>query len=640
MNLLATNPQELSSAPDAGEFGAAPQPPRQLDNPDHDPKNALEMVRERFGVAEAYDRPWKEQCIRNWEIVNDILPQNWPYFSEFMDPMTSTACTDAVEGVMMQLFPRDRYFDLKPEEEQDELATALMRTMMTTVLRRRVRYKQLVYGQSWENVVFGNGIVEWVARPFVDRARYGLMGGAEQQKIEVWPSAENVRRVDFFPGPTGATPHLMPYCIRRKLVTMDALMMLPWARQLSASDVEKLKTSAWSVDAGLGRATHGGEPRTDLWTFMRAAGYEVGGGTPTGGERGVKYVELLYYWQAGPHGDGCDRLIITNNDFTVKCFDGPEPTGTGQKPFASIGFWYMGPGVFQARGLPDVAEKVQWQLDSRNAQFHEQIELILRPRRIVNKARLSADLSRLQDNYPGEVIEAGEFTPDVLRDLDEKRTPLELMKDMDSLRASHNRLTKQTDVGRGMIGRDSVMGKGTETMGGMAQMLKTQNRASLFKWMLQEEGGLKDGLQLCAEILQGTMTVPQVVEVMGRDPVLERLGLTAGRVMIRPEDIQGKWDFFAVGTTQSMDDVDQAALVERWFTAALQVPGFADENNLLEATYDVAEMFGIRNPRRWRLSPEEMAQKKQDALQQQLKAISQQLQFRQGKRQLPAGVPQ
>lgn len=582
-------------------------------------RDLVQLVIERMAVSEKFDRPFKEACLRSWTYLNNLLPDDWPYYSKFFEPETQNASWDMIEGLMSSVFNKERPFDLMPVESQDEIQTEIMRALMDYVLREKVQYKRNLFFQVQEAVFFGNGVAKFCAEQRRQRLRYKRpmfanidfqripLGVEEvmQEIVEQWPSMRVVSRFDCFPSATGSTIQEMPYFIERVIKPLDEIKAMA-------------ETNGWrNTDKLLGfmsldqreNAVSGefSERHFDLFERFKAIGFDVTDNGVAGvGENAVKYAELLIYSERYPDADGCGRILVVGD--RKELLTDPENTDNpfyhGLKSYSDIKFSPISGQSWQSKGVPALIEPMQEKLNQRMNAIGDIIEDATKPMTLVQKSAID-DITDLEP-YPRAIVEVNDLNGIKWRE--PMRVPPDAWSDVSMTRASLQRSGGSLDVTRGIDASQSGFGRGQDTATGISMLINAANSAKSFKWRLAEETGITEGLNIIASIIQQVMTEPQVVRILGDNRTLTNAGYKQF-INVDPIEIAGRWNFFAVGASSSVDEATQAEVLTRIVTGWMQLPDVAPRVKQRDIAIEVAEKSGVRNPSRFFMSDEEFQQK-------------------------------
>lgn len=585
--------------------------PRSIERQDELTKD---YVLDRFEASRQFDRPFKDAALRHWQQLNNILPADWPYFSRYFEPETQNSASATIEGIMSRVFEKDNYFEVEPVEEQDEVQTEIMRELMKYVLREKIQYKLMKYYQLQQAVYYGNGVERHIVEPRIVRVTRrveGMMGDAFQTSmgtnkrieeiVEIWPKSRIVERFDCFPAPIGADIQSMPYFIERQIVPLDRVKAM--AKIAGYRNTDKID-GFMSLDRTEGHAfASGDEQDYDQFGRLMAIGYDVRGTSRDSGigENAVKYTEILTYSEAPPGEDGCGRVVVlADREWVLK--DTTNPFDHGLKSYSEIKFAPSSATYWQARGVPDLVETLQDKLNVRLAQAGDIIELIRSPMTYVGAAAGVEDLSDL-DEWPGAQIPVAD--PHAIVERTRPGVPPEIYRDIDYTRAGIQRAGGAVDYARGMAGQDSGLSRGTETATGIQLLLNAANQAKTFRWMLAEETGIAAGLNIIASLIQQVVGVPQKIKILGENKVLTQAGYKQF-LTVTPDDIAGRWNFYAVGAARATELNSQATLITQQLPGMMQMPDVQPRVKQLELTIELAEMFGLKNFRRFLRTDEEM----------------------------------
>lgn len=579
----------------------------------------VKYVLDRYHAAARFDRPFKEQALEHWKLFRNILPEDWPYFTRFFEPEVQTAVWDACEGILLPFFNKQRAFDLEPVEQQDELQTEMMRVLMDFVLREFARFKASVFGQVFESILYGNGVLKHTIRNITVVEKQWIRNTAdafgslpsdmiyrEVRRLEAWPVRQLVSRFDCYPAPTGATIQEMPYFIERIIMPLDAAKRHKW------TNTDKL-IGFCSLDSNEGRALGGedfNEQHWDLFERLKAVGYDVRDGDYQSSEM-VKYCEILAYTESPPGEPGGARIILIG-DRRALLYDSARPTAdnpTGdypfihrQKPYSEIKFAPAEQSVWQADGLVKQIEHLQVKINTRASQIGDIIERITKPTILYGPAAGVKDPSDLEQ-WPGSIIRV-DGDPAAVMEQRYQGVPADAWSDLNFARLSIQRHGGASDYGRGVPGMANRYDDGSKTFGGIQLLLSAAQMARSFKWRLAEEQGINDGLNMDAMLIQQFMTVPQKLRIIGENRVLQRYGYK-DYVVVMPEDISGRWNFYAVGASSAMDNVMQADILVRAAREWAQIPTVASRVKWRDVAVEAAELIGIRNPDRFFMTDEE-----------------------------------
>jgi hypothetical protein len=195
-----------------------------------------------------------------------------------------------------------------------------------------------------------------------------------------------------------------------------------------------------------------------------------------------------------------------------------------------------------------------------------------------------------------------------------------MFQDMDYARARFQRASGSTDYGAGVAGRTTGLSRGTETASGLNMLISQQQQIRTFKWLLAEETGVSEGLNIVLSDIQQSMTKPQMIKILGENKILSEAGW-AEFVLVRPEDIAGRWNVYAIGGSKAIEKADQAAIFEKLTAMAGQMPEVFKRLKQEEVWVEAAEMAGWRSARKYIRNEEEQMQYEQ---QQFMKAVQQQ----------------
>jgi hypothetical protein len=581
-------------------------------------EDLVRQVMERYRVAADFDRPFKDRCLQAWRNLHNQLPVVWPFWSEHFEPETLTNQTETCERIMGNLFPKENFFGITAMRGQTELSSEKLRELLGFNLRKKARYKLCKYRQVNEATSYGNGVVfhfvemevlnDWTRQPVHDE--WGIQQGYREQssqRVEFWSKERNISRFDCYPATTGADIEEMPYFLHRELVPIATLQNGMWEGVLQ--NVDKLDAFL-SIDAQRGHAGVDSEDLAyDLYERLRSVGMNVKEGIQVGTEGGaVQYVELLYETCA-PAAPGLPpRRRILGNRKTL-LFDGDLPAWHAKKGYSEIKYLERSAQLWQADGLPALMEPLQKKLNLRSNQASDAIVRNNNPTRIVDRNAGIEDLTLL-DPWPGRVVLANNG-PTAVTELNRPQAGNDLFADLDLTRASIQRIAKLYDATRNIAGARSGVGRAAQTAGGAKIISDMMNSAVNFKMMLFEEQGIVEGLRIHLSLLQQVCTREQKLRVMdASNPIFANANAVAdGTITISPEEVQGEYDVELTGPTETVDDPQQAEILAGWAGQGAQDPEIRPMLKMVELWLTVGERLGVKNPRQFLLSQQELAQK-------------------------------
>jgi hypothetical protein len=584
-----------------------------------------DYVIDRMTAAENFDYQFKVAALRHWQLINNIIPEDWPYWSRDFEPETQNAAWHSIEGVMTPFFSKESVCEVEGVEDQDEIATEINRQLMNFVLREWVKYKFTKFFQCQEATFFGNGVekhlvsalpINKVSRqPQYNQTAFGRqslgMSKVVDRSMEVRVRSKVVSRFDCYPASTGATIQEMPYFIERCIVPLDTIKAK--AKMAGYRNVDKLEGfMAVDRDQGTVRSTMS-EKQFDLYERLAQVGFDCRNGDPTAsGKNSVKYAELLFYTEGVNDGEGGGRMcLLANREFVIK--DWPtNPFDHGMKPYSEIKYSPRSAQVWQAKGVPELMETLQNKLNVRMAQLGDLIELMRDPQMLVGLAAQVQDLSDL-GQWPGSRVRVGDVQ--AIKYQDRPQFPVELFKDIDGTRAGIQRAASDPDYARGIAGSATGLSRGTETAKGLSLLLNAAGQSNSFRWLLSEQMGITDGLNIILALVQQVMTKPQKIKILGEARVLREQGYK-DFIMVNPEDIAGRWNCYAVGASRAVDDAQKAQALMTIGEAWKNLPDFAATLDQTKIGLELGELGGIRNPRRFQLSVADQQKKKQEQAQQ------------------------
>ena len=574
-------------------------------------------LQERYEASRAWDRPFKEKCLIDWRNLNSRLPANWPYFWGLFMPETSMACHDTVENIMATVFPKDNFFDLRAVTGQTEVQTEIMRETERFALRR-AKYKEKYFFWEQEAIFYGNSVIMTVAAPtwkkhtieesIPDPYGYGLNIGKQrvtQNKLTIWPMLINISRWNTFPFPgpvDGGNMQAMPYFVVRRflpLAAVKAMATRPWAMW---QNTEKLKGN-YSVNRSTGMIQHADDSVfEDLWQLLEHAGFNIGS-TQADGPNCVKFCEVLYYFEAPPGEIGCQAQAVWCENQLLACEANPYENGL--KPLADIKWHPIHTDLWECHGVPAEIRSYQDGINIFNAQRADRRELDIKPPRIVGVGAGITPLTKLTP-WPGALIEA-QGDPSQVRMLDFPNPNNELYREEDNAKLGIQRATRITNVSKGIA--DPSLGEGaTKTARGIAFMQDASQRASAFKLLFHEEIGVGPQLMQTAQILQQTLEPETIIHLIDSNETLKKAGLASDRMMIRPDDIAGEWEFWAVGSSRTSEPTSVANNMLQFWPQVLQDPEHGQKFDRMEIFKDAHEMIFNRPMTKYLKPEEELAQ--------------------------------
>ena len=583
-----------------------------------DDRLIVDYVMDRMTTSERHDRMFKDRALEHWKHLNNILPESHPFFSRYFEPETAIASNDVLEGIMQQIFQKDQYFDLEPEEGQDDVATEIFRMTMGHCLREFCTYKQTKYYQLQETVFFGNGVekhgVDW--HWSIDKKKEPLVGGYPYpvqigwketivKRPELWPKSSIVSRFDCYPAPTGGTIQKMPYFIERCLMPVEQAKAI--GKRAGWRNLEKIEPF-YSLNARDGKVIGSyDEARWDLWERLRTIGYDVTSGDANEGSRNsVKYCELLIYSEAPITGDGCERIIILANRHAplLNC---ANPYAHGLKTYSETKFQPLGDAYWQAKGVPELVFDAQKRVNTRINHASDVMLHIANPMTLIGKTCTVRDKTSLKP-YPGAIVQVGDIN--AIKWMDAPRVPQEIWTDLQIARGTIQRAGSSPDYSKGIAGGNTGLDSGTETAAGMAMLMNAANSAKTFKWLMNEELGIRQGLDITASNIQQFLSDEQKIRIVGENKTLKRAGFDKF-IMVTPEDIAGKWAFYAVGASRTKDAAQQAQLITSTIQQASQVPEIMKRLKYMDVFREVAELSGLKNVDRFLMNDQELQAKLQ-----------------------------
>lgn len=408
----------------------------------------------------------------------------------------------------------------------------------------------------------------------------------------------------------------MPYFIERIIKPLDEIRALAqWAGFKHVEDLKGMFTLDHTEGIATGDFTG---RRVDLLERLRIIGLDVRlGSMETAGDNAVEYAELLVYSEKPPDADGCGKICIIGNEKWL-ISEGPNPFHHGLKSYSEVKYSPRAAQIWQAKGLPELIEQQQEKLNIRMAQVGDIIEDIRSPMTYVEKGAVEDKNDLLP--WPGAIIEVNKLAG--IQPRIRPGVPSDIFRDIDYTRAGIQRTSSNPDWSSGAASKTGGIARGTETLGGIQALLNSANQAKSFKWRLAEELGISEGLNIVAALIQQVVTEPQKIRILGENKVLRNAGWKQFFV-VSPEDIQGQWNFFAVGASTALDKATQAELLTKMVTGWFQMPEVAPRIKQYDVAIEGGELAGIHNPRRFLMGDEEWAQKQQEMAQSQPNPVQQ-----------------
>lgn len=597
-----------------GNVDTAPAPLLQDSRSMEKQEQALvDYVMERYDVADRFDRPFKNSALRHWQHFNSVLPQKWPYFSRWFEPETQNACSDVVEGMMSAVFSKEHPFDLVPMDDQDELQTELMRATMDYVLREKVKYKVTTYDHVQECVIYGNSVMKNYTEPRAEVTRRNVpvvgpmglrMGMTEHQdyRLEVWPRSRVVSRFDCYPAATGNTIQSMPYFIERVIAPLTVIKAI--GKMFGWHNTDKLD-GFMSIDQMEHQARGTFDERNwDLYERLYAVGWDVRNtGADVGGNNIVKYGELLIYSEAPEFGEGGARMaVIGDRRWCLK----PYPTNPffhNLKQYSEIKFAPRDPQLWQAGGVPFLVENPQIKLNAISNAIGDILERTRTSSVIYGPSAGVRDPSDL-DPYPQANVEVdGDPTKIIERKFAD--VPQGMWNYLTETRGSVQRAGGTLDYNQIMTGKQQGLADGAQTLGGMKTLMNAAGAAKSFRWRLAEETGISEGLNMIGQLIQQVLTTPQKIRIIGENKALHDAGFRKFCI-VDPENIQGRYVFFAVGASMGYDNLTQAQLLVQWALGLKELPEAMKRLKQLPLAIEVGELSGVHSPGRHFMSDEEL----------------------------------
>lgn len=540
---------------------------------DKDESEVLEFVRAQQRESSRFDRDFKGDCIDDFFYLQSILPSGWDqrFFTQTFQPETAITARDTVEAVMSSLFGGDTFFDLWGDDGQNEVSIEKMREKMKAeLLREQFKVQAYLWGQEMVN--YGNGVMCTFAEPHWETTtktepiidpNFGIQIGQREVKertVQVRSRLRVVSRFDLFPYPGHFNDvQTMPFFLVREFMPLSAFKTrAKWERWKNADKVD-----GWLFSGRSSKDTDDYETE-NLYTRLEATGWGVNGTDFGMGQ--IKWVELWHYYEAPPGGVGCRAYAVVADGKHLLCCRANKYQHA-MKPIADMMMDNIDPMLWQATGIPRRIRPYQDQVNMREAMYSDLMEFYRNPHRIAGPGLGIKPLTRLMPR-PGAVTQAsGDMNQ--LKVLEMPPPPPGLLQLADRAHIGIQRASKQTDLGRGIVGNNTGLGEGDKTASGMAQLLNAGAKAATFQTKFQEERGIVPFLQQFGSNIQQYMPAEgEMLNLRQRNDTLRKAGVESnGRVMIRPEDIKGQFTFRAVGSTKAMEDPQRGgAMMQFWST--------------------------------------------------------------------------
>ena len=576
-----------------------------------------EHVRERYEAAREFDRPFKESCLKDWKYVNNRLPEDWPYFWGLFAPETRIACNDTIENIMSTVFPKDNFFDLRACSGQSELQTEIMRECQKFALRRG-RYKERYFFWEQDAIVYGNGVLatfaepEWrkitVEQPILDPYGYGVPMGmqrVQQTKMQVWPQMKNVSRWNVFPFPgpvEGGDIQKMPYFVIRRFMPLEAVKAMakkPWAMW---RNTERLQ-GTYTYNGTTGTVSNASETQfEDLWNLLSYAGFNVTT-QQSEGAACVRFCEVLYYYEAPPGERGCRAYAVMCENQLLAC-RGNEYEHA-MKPLADIKWQPFHSDLWNCYGVAKEIRAYQDMINVRMAQRFEQVELFLRPPRVVGQAAGNFPLTSLNPWPNGHTRINGD--PNAIRTLELPNVRPDMMQDDSDAKIGIQRSTRISNVSKGIA--DPALGEGaTKTASGIKFLADSTQRAAALKTLFHEEIGIAPQLMQVGQILQQVLEDGTVINIGDVNETLKRAGYKGDRLPVRSADIAGEWEFYAVGSSKAQDLNVLAANMTSFWQPVLSDPEHGKKFDRMEIYKDAHEALFQRPITKYLKTEQDMAE--------------------------------
>jgi len=592
--------------------------------------NTVRYVLERVADSTRADRPYKDKALAHWCQESSIHPADWPFWTKYYEPETVSALRKFAQGVMTPIFEKDTLCRVKANDDQGEIERESTQICMDYVIREHLDAKMGWYYQFRETASFGNGVVRNLVEckpeivggiePITVGNEYKIPVGyrrVEQQYEDYWPKMRNLSRFDIGPAATGGTIQEMPHFHERLIWTLD--MAQTAGKRAGWRNTDQLK-GFFAVDRVEGFALGNWDDRNwDLPARMRLVGYDVADGfTGPVGQGAVKYTEIIVYTEAPKDRRGGARIIIIGDgEWLLWDSDWPRagypkggyPYWHGLKPYSEMKFWPRNAQLWQAKGLCDLMEDKQYQLNALLCTAGDMISEQREPMKLVNKNAGVEDISELV-REPGKILAVGNH--EGIKDWIAPKTPDDVFKMIDQCRVELQKIGDNPDYSHGIGGQQTGLAPGNETLGGITQLLQEAGKSKSFIAQFCEPG-LEDGLNQVLANLQQTMTRRQRLKIEGDYKALKKAGFVKW-VEVDQGTIQGRWHVQVLGPSRAYDSLVRAQLIQHALETAQKLPEVGPRIKQLYSWMLVMHLLGFEDAETCIMSDEEFEEKKRTVL--------------------------
>lgn len=554
------------------------------------------------------DRPYKDKALMHWMQRNSVHPPDFPFWTKYYEPETSNALRKHAQGVMTPIFEKDTLCRVKAMDDQGDVEREQLQILMDYVIREHLDYKMSLFYEFDENATFGNGVVRnlvemknipesHMEQQYVGD-EYKIPVGQQRvttNKREPWPKRRNLSRFDIGPAATGGTIQDMPHFHER--------LIWPLSRAQTAGkasgwrNTEQLK-GFFAVDRVEGYALGNWDDRNwDLPARMRLVGFDVADGfTGPVGQGAVKYTELILFTEAPKDGTGGARiLIIGDGEWLLWDSNWPRPDFPkggypffhGLKPYEEMKFWPRNAQLWQAKGLCELMEDKQFQLNALICTAGDMIAEQREPMKLVEHSAGVEDLSELI-RQPGKITRLANMAG--VKDWIAPETPQDVWKMIEQCAPAIAKIADNPDYGAGVAGGKTGLSSGNETLGGVAQLLQEAQKGKNFVALFCEPG-IEAGLNQVLANIQQTMLTTQRLKITGDYKALKRQGMTKW-VEVSPEAIQGRWHVQILGPSKAYDSLVRAQLIQLALEKAGSMPEIAPRIKQLYAWTLIMSLLG------------------------------------------------
>lgn len=579
-------------------------------------KRIVGYVKERLEEARRRADPFKRSALIDFRNFCS-RPENWGYNWQMVEPLTQEAINSTAESVFANVFGKDRFFDLRPLNAQSPVQVEKNREKLLRSLRQ-TRWKLKYFNWGDDAIKFGRGTMVTLACPWWRRRQqneqmqdadgFGINLGNQRQSRDVMESRVDCINVSYWnqlPYPYEGFPdeQLAPFhafWIDYPLQTIRAMKFQPWARW---QNTEKVKGNI-EVDTGsrsVAMSTYDYE-----FASQRLA---VGGWNllddATDGAECVRHGRSYFYYEAPPGGEGCRAWAVVCEDKLMVC-RGSDYEHV-RKPTAPLRWIPIdATNLWHCLGVPAVIRSYQDRANLTLSQKFEMRQKVLTPTKIAWPGFPVDQLSKLMAP-PGSLIPlTGSALPNQLTDFDEPKIRPDLFNDEDDVRQGVMRATKQTDVSTGVADPGNV---NLKAYASLAYLGTKARQAMMFRVLYFEENGAVPQLDQHFAILQQIAPDNEYVPLTEHNDTLVQAGAKGGFDLTR-DDMTGEYEFYAVGSSQTLEGPEMAALLMPLFEKAAGVRGVGERLNAMEIFQRLGRMIAGQSIT-WAILTDEEFEKKQ-----------------------------